>query len=252
VVIYFAIGALLVLLGIRSIARSEFLMFFLLVGLVVFFLFVSRSDIGWSLLASPALGQWFLPYGPVLFSLWGVSIIPEIAEIIGNQRQHLRAVLLGGSAIVMALYAIFIIAIFGVTGSRTSLDAVSALLGVWPGYAIAAVLVFGLLATFTSFISLTAMVSQSLIEDYRVSRFHAWLAACFPPLILYLAGAQNFVTIIGVTGAVMLALFGVVGLVMYQKVASRSAARRFPSWLIYGLMILLAAGAVAEIISLLK
>jgi len=85
-ILYFIIGAVIIYFGIRAIAKIEFfsLILFFLILLALFFraqniINIENLFIGnWKL----EIGNLFLPYGPILFSLWGASLIPEVEEML--------------------------------------------------------------------------------------------------------------------------------------------------------------------------
>src|SRR3989339_1162080 len=89
ILIYFISGAMIIFLGTRAIAKSEFIS----VGV----LFAILAILGWN--AAPHIqyqnfltSDWkyaLLPYGVILFALSGASIIPELREILGKNAKKL-------------------------------------------------------------------------------------------------------------------------------------------------------------------
>ena len=76
--IYFASGILLIYLGTKSVSRTELIMIVLFFAIIILIFLRVLPQINYSFFSGFDLKYFFLPYGVILFSLWGASIIPEI------------------------------------------------------------------------------------------------------------------------------------------------------------------------------
>jgi len=246
-IFYFILGSYLVYSGIRAIAKIEFwgLVLFFLILIVIFFKGFPYLKFA-NLFPSPDLGQLFLPYGAVLFSLWGAALIPEVEEMLGEQKRLLKKIIPIAILIPIFVYIFFIYLILGITGSQTT---ESALIGlkIFLGNKIAFLgLFFGVLATFTSFIALGVTLKKVFWYDLRIPHSLAWTLTCFLPLILFLIGIKSFISVISFVGAVVLGIDGILILLMYRKIRPE---RKF---LIYPLTLIFLGGIIYGVIYFVK
>jgi amino acid permease len=248
--IFFAAGAGLVYFGIKSIAKSELILFAILIGIIVFLLAFNFKSLNFLNLISINRQNFFLPYGPVLFALWGVTVIPEIVDIVDGKNRELQKTVIGSTILTVTIYTLFTLTIFGLSGVFTSADALSGLVSYLPRGVISLALFLGLITIFTSFISVAETGVRVLNQDWGWPRFWSWLVACFLPLLLYFLGFKNFINIIGLVGSVLLGFFGLILFSIYLKIKNRPAASslNLPSWLIYLLMFILLLGVFTEFI----
>lgn len=78
-------------------------------------------------------------------------------------------------------------------------------------------LIFGLLATFTSFVTLGLTLKKILWYDLGLSEKTSWAIVTFVPLSAFLVGVTNYINVISFVGAMLLAIDAIVITVMYQK-----------------------------------
>ena len=248
VFIYFSLGALLIYLGIKAIAKIEFwgLVLFFIVLIIIFlkgqgFINLENLLIGQRSLTNNYFDL-FLPYGAVLFSLWGVNLIPEVEEILGKKKEKIFKVIFWAILIPIIVYLIFIYLILGVAGPETTDSALLGLRDILGDGTASLALTLGLLATFTSFITLGLTLKKTLSYDFKLNEKLAWLITCFLPLLLYLLGLQNFILVISALGGIMLSLEGILVLLMYKKIRPE---RKF---LVYFLILFFFGGIIYTIV----
>ncbi len=251
--IFFTVGALLIYFGTRSIASTAFyLLIIFFIAIVVLFIF-GVPKINPNNLMTFFAENSFLPYGVVLFALWGVSIIPEVKEIMKGQEKHLSSVIIGGISLSVLTYFIFTFLILGITGGATTEEAISGLQNVWGGRIIYLGYAFGLLTTFTSFMTLGLTLKKVFWYDFKVPHFLSWAITVFVPLGLFLLGLKNFINIIAIIGAIMLAVEAIVVILIFMKAKTKGELKpayeiKIPNWASYGLIVLLLVGIVYQII----
>lgn len=244
--IYFAAGSLIVYFGIRAIEKIEFW------GLVLFFLVLvliflkGRTLINIDNLFGGGTGNLFLPYGPILFSLWGAALIPEIEEMLGGGKKLLKKIIPISILIPIFVYLFFIYLILGITGAKTTESALPGLTNFLSSRIVFLGLFFGILTTITSFITLGLTLKKVLWYDLKIKKNQAWLIACFVPLIFYLLGFGNFILIISLIGGVLLGIDGILILLMYGKIKPKR------KYLIYSLASIFLVGIIYEIIYFIK
>jgi len=248
-ILYFLAGATLIYFGIKIISKIEFwgLVLFFAVLILIFFngkglinienLFLNYKN--WKL-------NWFLPYGPILFSLWGAALIPEVEEMLGRDKKLLKKIILISIIIPIFVYLFFIFLILGITGTQTTESALTGLRNFMGDGIVSLGLFFGVLTTFTSFIALGLTLKNVFWYDLKIGKNLAWIITCFLPLILFLVGIKSFISIIFFIGGVMLGIDGILILLMYKKI------RPERKYLVYPMIMIFLGGIVYAIIYFLK
>jgi amino acid permease len=253
VLIYFSLGAILIYFGINSIARTEFfllILFFVVLGLI-FWRGFSSINIGYLFVFDSK--YLFLPYGAVLFSLSTAGVIPELKEILRDNPASLKKVIFLGILIAILTYLFFIFIITGITGSNTSTEAIIGLKNFLGDGIVSLALAFGLLTTFTSFLTLGLTLKKVLWYDFKLKKGLSWALACFTPLLLFVLGFKDFIVIISFVGGIALAVRVIITILIYLRVKTKGDLKpayslNLPRFLIYSLILFFVLGIIYEII----
>jgi len=249
ILIYFLFVNIIVWFGIKAVSRVELLVLFLLFLSVIFIfikgfnyinlsnLFVYNQQLDFSKL--------FLPYGPILFSLWGVSLIPEAEEMLKNNKKLVKRVVIISTLIPVLFYLFFTFLVLSITGDQTT---ESALLGVkqFLGNGTSTIIFLtGLFTTITAYIAHALTLKKVFSFDLKIKNWQAFVMTCFVPLILFLVGLNSFIEIISFIGAFLLGVNGILILLMYKKIGGKN-------YLIYPLSITFLLGIIYQIIYFIK
>jgi len=244
--LYFIIGFFIIFFGIKIISKIEFW------GIILFFavlviMFVKgfphiRID---NLFLGSDLYFFFLPYGPILFSLWGASIIPEVEEMLGEKKEPLKKIIPISLLIPIIVYSLFIILILGITGASTTESALTGLKDFLGPGLFSLGIVLGLLATFTSFVSIGLTLKNIFSFDLKINKHVSLTITCFVPLFLFLIGIKSFISVISFVGGITIGIDGILILLMYNKISSKK-------FLVLPLILVLLGGIIYEIIYFLK
>ncbi len=220
--IYFALGAFIIFFGIKIIdliQLSGLILFFL--SLIVIFIkgfpFLDLSHFSINEIDSSNL---FLPYGIILFSLWGLSLIPEAEEMLGKEKHLLKKIIPISIIIPIIIYLFFVFIVLGIMGENTtesSLIGLQEFLGKEISFII---LFFGVLTTFTSFVALGLTLKKIFWYDLKLNENISWFVTCFFPFGLFLLGVNDFIKILTLVGGTLLAVDGILVSIMYQKIVS--------------------------------
>lgn len=245
-IVYFILGAFLIYRGTRSIAKTEIIMGLTFILILFFFFSRGLPSIHLENFLTFNPRYFIFPYGAILFSLWGLALVPEIKEMVERDRKKLRLVISSGIILSGLCYLFFIFVILGVSGPKTSPDAISGFALAIGGQAVRLGFIFGLLTTFTSFITLGLTLKKIFQYDLKLPEKTSWAIACFSPLLLYLSGIKNFIEVISLTGAVMLGLEAVIVIFIYKKFLEKRFQRRAPIW-IYPLTGLFLLGIILRV-----
>lgn len=246
--LYFSVGAILIFFGIKFVPKLEFwgLVLFFIILIAIFIKEINFLKIENLFLTSWNIKYFFLPYGAILFSLWGADLIPEAEEILGEKKKLLRIIIPLAIIIAILIYIFFIYLILSITGSQTTESALTGLKSYVGNGLLVLGLLFGLLTTFTSFIAFGLNLRNTLWYDLKIPRGLAWGITCFLPLILFLAGFKSFIGVISFVGGVMLGIDGILILLMYQKMNHGKKI------LIISLLTVFLIGIIYEIIYFIK
>lgn len=213
--LFFIFGAWLIWKDNRSVGPIELILLFVMIAIVILIFILGSPSIKFNNLLTINTRNFFIPYGVVMFSLWGASIIPEIKELTKGNYKKLKKVIIYSILTVVLFYFVFTFTIIGVSGSKTTEEAIFGLKDFLGNKIILIGLIFGVITTFTSFISLGLTLKKTFWYDYHLSKYTSWLLACFVPLVMYIAGLHNFIKIISLTGAVALGIQGIIILLIY-------------------------------------
>jgi len=255
--ILFLFEAIIVFFGIRLIAGAEFIMtafLILIIGLI------SWNGLAFIKLDNYTLVNWqniFLPYGPIFFAIGGMAAIPEVCKLLAREKNKIKSAIAWGTYLSAALMLIFILVIVGVTGANTTPDTLAGLSQVFGGGIIKIALVFGLLAIFTSMISIAQASREVFWWDFKLNKNLAWALACFTPFFIYLIGIRDITKVVSLTGAISGGILGVAAIYLIFKVKQKcerdsAIKNKIDKITGFGLSLLFVLGLIYEIWNVLK
>jgi len=247
VFIYFFLMSLIIYLGIKIVSKVELgvLIFLLLILFLILIKGFSQIKIGNLFIGNIdfRIKNLFLPYGAVMFSLWGTGMLPEVEEMLGKNKKLIKKVVTIAILIPAVIYLFFIFLILGITGSSTTESALVGLKSfLGSGLGSLGILV-GVATTFVGFITLGTTLKKMLVYDLKIKNFYSWVITCFVPLILFLVGFNSFIGLISFIGGVLLGIDGILILLMYKKIGGKKIV-------IYPLALIFLLGIIYEIVYL--
>jgi len=248
ILIYALAGGLCFLLGTRTVSRLNTLGSIAFVAVLAFIFYQAGNHFHLDYLSTRvgSINDWFLPYGIILFSLWGGSMIPELEQFLGKDKSKLTKAIGWAIGLTVLIYIIFIIAVMGVTGPTTTDSALFGVAQLIGGDLMKLALIFGILTTFTSYIGLGLTLQEILRKDAGFNLITAWSVTTLTPIVAFLLGFNNFIEIISFIGGVLLAVDGTMMIVMYQRVN----CKKLPTWHWLITMILIIALVLGAIYAL--
>lgn len=247
--IYFLVATIVVYLGISIISKFEFIaLLFLFISFILVFIkgfseFSLNNIIVWNL----KFGVWdfFLPYGAIIFSLWGVGLIPEAEEMLRGNKKSFKRVIVISTLIPAIFFVLFTLVVFGITGSNTTESALIGLNNFLGNGVVLISLLMGVVITFSAFITHGLNLKRILVYDLGVKEKQAVIITCFTPMILFLLGLNSFIGMISFVGGILLGIDGILILLMYKKIGGKKL-------LIYPLSLVFLLGIVYEIVYFIK
>ncbi len=248
-VFYFVFSSLFVYSGIKAISKVEFwgIIAFVVLLLLVFSKGFSHISLENIIFTREDSFDFFLPYGAVLFALWGGALVPEIEELLRGQKEKLRLVIPLGLLVSILISFFFIVVILGITGGNTTKEALVGLENYLGDGITSLMLIFGLLVTFTSLVTIGLTVKKIFWYDLKMPHHLSWIITCFTPLFLFLLGARDFIVVIGIAGAVMIAIDAILISLMYEKIKSKKVRL-----ITYPLIVLFFLGIIYEIVYFIR
>lgn len=220
--LFFLIGAGLILLRLAKIATLNFYLTLPLFGFVVYLFLLAFPFLNFNNFHFADNRYWFLPFGVWLFSLAGFSVIPETKDLFARDSlRNFKRVVFLSILLCAVFYLIFIFSVIGASGEDISQDAVSGLVSRLGSKALFGGSFLGLLAVFTSFLALSLDLRDIFRYDYHLSGRLAWLLVVLPPIILFFSGLRNFVSIVSVVGVFGFGLTGLFIILMHRRLRKK-------------------------------
>lgn len=245
--IFFASGAYLILRGIKHISQVELSLLVVFFAILIGIFIKATPFIDFGNLQKTDLAFITLPYGVVLFALWGSALIPELEEMLGQDaKKLLKRVIISGISLSAFTYLIFVFMVLGVTGQNTSKEAISGLANVLGSGVIRLGFIFGIITCFTSFITIGLTFKKMLWYDFGLPKKLSWLIACFTPLILFFLGLKEFISVIGLTGALALGFEAIIIVFLYRAFLKKKLSQKMNP-LLYVLPVFFVLGIFFEI-----
>lgn len=275
--IYVTLSASFLSLVIPGYPHGAYIVFFWLCGSVIIFLknrreaiaeFVAMSGIAVVIfiivwigfanfpgetvpLVPQALSYALLPFGALLFSFSGRSVIPDVVLFMRNKPlAALRKAVVGGVLVPLVLYVLFVAGIMRINPEVSS-DSVSGLLGNISPTVLSVIGVLGILTLLSSYLALGENIRKTLMHDMHVSRLSAGAAVVAIPIVLYAMGMRNFLIMVSVVGGILAAFDWLCILIMWKKSFSsdteKKDGRLFPVFspvVFWGIVCVLCVGIV--------
>ncbi|MDP3947432.1 MAG: aromatic amino acid transport family protein [bacterium] len=256
VLFFWALGSLLMFLPVRGMAALEALAVLVIVGIVGIVAAKGLPHIDRLASVRPLdLRYLFLPFGPVLFSYAGRVAIPSLLSYLkgeGLPPLHARKIIMWGTVLPGVVYLLFAAGVIGLS-NVVSEDAVSGIVGLSPTL-LGTVGVLVLASLLSSYFVVGVSVIRILEKDLRLSRLASGTLVIASPVLLYAAGLQNFLVLVGISGGVFIALEGVFIALMWRKAHEKQVPLLLsPRWkkAVWALTLVFIAGAFYEIIRVL-
>lgn len=228
-ILFWIAGMLIVLVGLSGMARIEAFLTWILIAVMLLIIGSLLGRMDFNLITFIPTGWTFEPYGVFLFSLFGMTIIPELEEVVQGRPEDLRKAVVRGTLVAALLtYAFGLSAWLASSGSlgRDPADIVRML----PPVLALAVPVFGLLAVITSYITTAFDLGTMFHTDYHFNKGIAWLVALGTPLALLFLTTRDFLSTIGLVGSLFSATVAIFCVLMGRAALRKARRSRFGEW----------------------
>lgn len=255
-IIFWLLFSSLLLLRIKSLAWIQLIMDIGFLGVIILIFSNALPLINFDNFISVSRENILLPYGVIMFSLIGLNAVPEVAHILKKKRD-LKQVIIVSLLISVCVYIFFGISVVGVSGLETSPEAFQGLVAYLGEKIIVIGSLLGMLAVSTSFLILGNYLKNSLILDYKIGFYPAFLITVFSPLVLYIIGIRQFISVIAFIGVFVGFLEGLIIIKNYLK--SLKQGNRQPGYslkitkpVLCFIIVVLSFGVFSQIVYYLK
>lgn len=228
IIIYFILMGIILFRGIKAVKSYELIFNAAKLILIFSLILVSFMFFKTDNLVVPQAPNFVLPFGVILFSFMGLTAIPQLKQILVNDRKAVRNAIIVGSIIPIIVYALFALAVVGVTGAETSGVATLAL-GDKIGFAVILLgNVFAIFSMTTAFLAVALALIWIFHYDYGINKNVSLIITLAVPLLIALSGLFGFIRILGITGAVAGGVTMILCLIMFHR--SKESYERKPEY----------------------
>ncbi len=211
--IFWVVLSALTYFGVKALKEGEtvsvILMFVLIISIAVFF--ANKIDI--DNLKDIFPGNFFTPFGVILFAFLGFSAIPEVKRILGEHKKPMKSVIISALAICFLIYTIFTIVVLGYAGVMTPEIATIALGKPF--------IFLGIITMFGAYLAGSMAMIDTIRFDFEKTHKKAWLFTILVPLIAYLvlelSGKAEFTKVLGIGGVISGGLTAILILAMVKN-----------------------------------
>lgn len=242
---YFAVLSAVSYFGVKVTSRIVFWALLLLVFSIILVFYQGFEAMHWSNIFASSFNLDFsnalLPYGAIIFSLWGTGLIPEVEEMVRGHKQSLKKIIVISTLIPAVFYLAFMFLVLSISGASTTESALSGLGNFLGRGAVLAALFMGVITTFNGFLAQSTLLKKIFIYDLNVKKFPAWAMVCLTPFVLFLLGINSFIWVISFIGGIFLSIDGIIILLMYKKIGGKNI-------IIYPLALIFILGIIYEIV----
>jgi len=227
--IYFGIGFWLIMTfllgkGLRGLKKIETWGVLAIIGIILAIIIWFAPQVKINNLLGYNFSYMFLPFGVVLFALFGFTSIPELRMEIRGEEKKLKKAMIVGALIPIVIYILFALIFIGVLGDELPEIATLGLGKL--------VMIFGIFTMLTSFFVLSFSLKDLVKFDLRLSNKINFLIVSIVPLLLYLGikffDLVGFIKILGIGGVVSGGLTGI--LILLMNIKAKKQGNRKPEY----------------------
>ncbi|GBD34611.1 hypothetical protein HRbin35_00347 [bacterium HR35] len=212
--------------------------------LIISFWFGIKADINNFTNLFNFQGDFFLPYGVLLFAFSGISAVPLVFDLVGKEKEKFRKINLFSLVLVTSIYLFYSLSIIGFLGNKTSEISLDVLK---PFIPLPLFLFILILVTFNiMLVDLAFYLKRGLQADYGLSERRTNLILIFSILLLLFLPANSLIKIISLISDVFLGFNLLILNLIYLKLKEKKFFI-FPKFLIIFISLILFLGMIYEI-----
>ncbi|MBT4120671.1 MAG: amino acid permease [Candidatus Magasanikbacteria bacterium] len=253
--LFFAVGSILILVGMKTIKTVEFFLSLAILFIVILIAGLSAPHIELPNIIYSNLAYLLLPYGVILFAFTGSNAIPEVHALLKKRDTDFKKAIIIAGLISIVVYVMFAFAVVGVTGAETTEIATIGLGNKLGKSMLLFGNVFALLAMGTSFLMVGLSVKDSMRWDYKIPDALAAFIVSIVPLVIFMLGLRNFIKAIDIVGGVFVSLEMMLLVLVYWRAKQLGDLKKSKYRLHHALLLsipLLLALAIGAVYSVMK
>ena len=209
-VVFWGLASVVVWRGLQTIKSVEKVLSVIVISIICGLSFYLLKDFKLANWVYSDLSKIFLPYGVILFALNGTPAIIEAHALLPRSQRHFRKALIIGSLIPVVVYVLFALAVVGSTGLGTSEIATIGLGAKFGEGVLVLGNIFAILAMSAGFIGSGIALKQTLVWDNKINKILAEFLVISVPLLLFMAGIRQFISILSFAGGVFIGIEAIV------------------------------------------
>jgi len=255
-VVFFVVGNLLIITGLKVIKTVDF---FLSLGLLFVIAIISAfaaPHINIDHVSYSNLAYLLFPYGVILFAYSGSAAVVEAHVVLRKRDMTFKKAIIISGVITIFVYVLFTLVVVGVTGPETTEVATVGLGRVIGKNMLIFGNIFAVLAMGTTFLIIGMSLKDSLIWDYKLPKYITLPVVVFVPFLIFLLGVRQFIAAIDVVGGVFISVEMVMIVLIYWRAKHTGRLKRskynMHHTLLFVVLLLLAftIGAVYSVVKL--
>jgi len=224
--VFWMAASLPALFGLKKLVRLDIGVVSAMVVLILFIFFSAPNKSAVFLYPAALGGGAIASFGALLFSLAGWTAVEPALKLSRGKNGDNKAIFLGlGTVFSAVLFLLFITGIFG-SSPTISGDTISGLAS-WPGWKLGALALLGTFTILSVHMMISAEIKRSLASNYGHEEMLGILYVIFIPLLLVLAGLNEFQETVSLAGGVFLAGQYIFILLVSKKILGSSGAEKF-------------------------
>jgi len=237
-IIFWVLGSVFIFIRLSWMGLADFLglLAILIIIGIVFFIGLDKT-IETAFFKKLDAAAFFLPFGPLLFSLSGRPAIHKVMEEYNRAKERnypfpLKRIVIWGTVIPALVYLIFSVSILRLN-PNVSPEALNSL-NFLSSSILALLGIMGFITLWTSYFMIGVNVRDILSLDLKYPSWVVSAAVLFIPLILYFLGFQEFLFVVSFVGSVFLALEAIFVVLLWRKAFPQNNWK-WISWPLYAI-----------------
>lgn len=206
--IFWGLSSFTVVASLKKLLNLDAFISAAMLGIILFMFFVGMKNGLPTINPDYSLEGLLLPYGVVLFALYGRAAIAPLEDYYKAHKldwTKSRLPIALGTAIPAILFMLFALGVVGLSPTGVTEDAVSGISNGTILY-LPIVGILGLLTIWTSYIVIGTEIKDIIANDLGAHNFFGLLVVCLVPILFYVFGVGSFITLVGIAGAIFLAI----------------------------------------------
>lgn len=215
--VFFALGALATVGGSLLVARIQRFLLPTFLSLLAVLSAFALPSIDWSNFSGYAPEHFGTALGIMVFAFFGMSAVPEARDFLGRASSTLPALMRKAVTIVGVVYAVFVVAVLGVTGAGTTENAIQGLKNELGHNMYLLANGIALLVVLSAFMNIATALTNTYLHDLRLRFASSWMFTMAVPLLFIVSGATSMSTVLNISGGVLGSLAGISMLIAYER-----------------------------------